>query len=141
MQRRAFFIFLWKKRVYPLLLFLLLLLGIRFVANAWAGETAERFALLILLVSALLALLLFYAGRLGKRLWQKLQSIVPQKLQPYLRASHKLLNMLALLLLGAMFYHYWEKDRWLLLFFGGYLAVKTWVELLAAEQKKLQAGE
>lgn len=93
MQRRTFFIFLWKKRVYPLLLFLLLLL--------------------------------FYAGRLVKRLWQKLQSIVPQKL----------LNILALLLLGAMFYHYWEKDRWLLLFFGGYLAVKIWVELLAAEQK------
>ncbi|MBL0911167.1 MAG: hypothetical protein IBJ09_02255 [Bacteroidia bacterium] len=144
MQRREFLFYTWKKLLYPALLLVLLFLGVRFLAEAWMHNGAERLLLWLGLGFVLLTLTgLWFRKQLGK-LGNALYTRIPAKMLPFLHAARRLLDVAALLGLGAVLYAGWEKDPWLVLFFVIYLLGRTWNTFLAEERKRpqtLQADE
>ncbi|MGQ3014532.1 MAG: hypothetical protein ACT6QS_12560 [Flavobacteriales bacterium] len=138
MQRREFLFYTWKRLLYPALLLALLFLGIRFLAEAWLHNGTERFLLWLGLGFALLMVIaLWFREQLGK-LGNTLYAHIPAKVRPFLHAARRVLDLAALLVLGAVLYAGWEKDPWLVLFFVIYLLGRAWNSFLAEERKKPQ---
>jgi|GEM_PF-1378618 len=138
MQRREFLTYAWKKRLYPALLLVLLFFGIRFLADAWLQNGAERFLLWLGLgFVLLLAAALWFRKQVEERS-AALYARIPPKALPFLRAARRVLDMAALLGLGAVLYASWTKDPWLVLFFVIYILGRAWSSFLANERKRPQ---
>ncbi len=139
MQRREFLTYAWKKLLYPALLLVLLFLGLRFLAEAWMYNGAERFLLWLGLGFLLLLAVALWFRKQTEKLGRALYARIPPKVLPFLRAARRVLDMAALLGLGALLYANWAKDPWLVLFFVLYLLGRAWTAFLASERKSLQA--
>jgi hypothetical protein len=110
MDRREFTIQLWKRIVRPLIAVIVLFLCLRFLVPA-VRENREILIIITLGVIALAAVL-YLLGIVLRKLIEKINSALPNRVKFVLRVAGKTLEFLLLPALGIVLYRAWQEDKY-----------------------------
>lgn len=113
MDRKEFLKYLWKRLFKPIITLILLYFSTRFLIEAFRDKGGERFSLLVVLSLTILYFAIYFSGKSMESLKEKIISNLSNKAMSRVKIIGKAIDYLAVLLLGAVLYKFWEKDIFL----------------------------
>lgn len=101
---------LWKWFFKPLIILIVIYYSIRFLISAFSENGTERLFTILILSVTIFFILANLAGDLLSKVRIKILSKLSKKVKFKVLIIGKIIDYLAVLALGAVFYAFWEKD-------------------------------
>lgn len=110
MDRKDFLKHLWKRLFRPIIILTVFYYSVKFLISVISENGTERLFTIIILSLTILYIVADLTGKLFRKIREKIYTKLSDKTKFKLRIIGQVSDYAMLLILGALFYKFWQKD-------------------------------